>query len=102
MHYMEAGGVPGKYPDFIVGPTFIPHPVGFNLYDPLKLWKKRSEEAKASGLLVEINNGRLAMLGIIGFLSQQTMPGAVPLLNGVLPGYDGEVMAPFTVNIFVL
>jgi Chlorophyll A-B binding protein len=94
-HYMMPGGKPGKYPDFIVGPNGIPHPVGFNLYDPLKLWKKRSEEAKARGLLVEINNGRAAMFGILGFLSAQSVPGSVPLLNKVLPAYYGEVMMPF-------
>jgi hypothetical protein len=94
-HYMMPGGKPGKYPDFIVGPNGIPHPVGFNLYDPLKLWKNRSEEAKARGLLAEINNGRAAMFGILGFLSSQTVPGSVPLLNKVLPGYYGEVMIPF-------
>jgi hypothetical protein len=35
------------------------------------------------------------MLGIFGFLCAQTIPGSVPLLNGVVVPYAGEVMAPF-------
>jgi hypothetical protein len=35
------------------------------------------------------------MLGIMGFLSEQTIPGSVPILTGVVKPYDGEVMAPF-------
>lgn len=98
-HYM-AGGKPGDFPDF-AGPDKggIPHPVPFSLYDPFKLSKKMSEEKKKKRLLVEINNGRLAMLGIIGFLSEQVVPGSVPLLSGVVQPYDGEVMAPFTTNV---
>jgi hypothetical protein len=96
-HYMK-GGKPGDFPDFDV--VDLPHPVPFNLYDPFGLSKKKSEEAKARGLKVEINNGRLAMLGIIGFLSAQTIPGSVPALTSIVQPYSGEVMAPFTKNIF--
>jgi len=96
-HYMR-GGKPGDFPDFTSGPEGIPHPVPFNFYDPFRLSKNMSEEKKEYRLLVEINNGRAAMLGIIGFLSAQTIPGSVPLLNGVLPSYDGQVMAPFGTN----
>ena len=39
------------------------------------------------------------MLGIFAFLSEQTIPGAVPLLKGVVPPYDGEVMAPFAKSL---
>merc|ERR1712003_163597 len=95
-HYMR-GGKPGDYPDFDVVP--LPHPVPFNLFDPFGFSKKKSEEAKARGLKVEINNGRLAMLGIFGFLSAQTIPGSVPLLAGVVQPYSGEVMAPFSENV---
>jgi hypothetical protein len=58
-----------------------------------------SEEAKAAGLVKEINNGRLAMLGIFAFLSEQTIPGAVPALKGVVMPYSGEVMAPLAKSI---
>jgi hypothetical protein len=97
-HYMK-GGKPGDFPDFVSGPDGIPHPVPFNLYDPFKFSKNKSEEAKARGLKAEINNGRLAMLGIFGFLSEQTIPGSVPVLSGIVQPYSGEVMAPFGENI---
>jgi len=95
-HYMR-GGKPGNYPNFDT--IALPHPVPLNLYDPLGLSKNKSAEAKARGLRVEINNGRLAMLGIFGFLCEQTIPGSVPLLTGVVQPYAGEVMAPFTQNM---
>jgi Chlorophyll A-B binding protein len=59
-HYVN-GGAPGKFPTF----EDIPHPVPFNLYDPFGLSRNRTPEAKARGLVSEINNGRLAMLGIL-------------------------------------
>merc|ERR1719251_437919 len=97
-HYM-AGGRPGDFPDFVSGPEGIPHPVPFNFFDPFKLSKNRSAEAKERGLLVEINNGRLAMIGILGFLQEETLPGSVPAIKGIVGSYDGEVMAPFSDNI---
>jgi len=101
-HYMK-GGKPGYYPTFDLGEPApgktlgwgIPHPCPFNLYDPFNLNKNRSDEAKANGLLVEINNGRLAMLGIMGFVSEAKVPGSVPALTGLIKSYSGEVMAPF-------
>ena len=48
------------------------------------------------GLLVEINNGRLAMIGIFGFLAESKIPGSVPALSGLIKPYAGEYMAPFT------
>jgi len=97
-HYM-AGGRPGDFPDFTYGEDGIPHPVPFNFYDPFKWNKNMSPEKSEKGLLKEINNGRLAMIGILGFLAEQSTPGSVPLLSGVVPSYSGEVMAPFTTNI---
>jgi len=95
-HYMK-GGKPGNMPDFDI--VALPHPVPFNLFDPFGLSKNRSEEAKARGLRAEINNGRLAMLGLFGFLCAQTIPGSVPLLSSIVQPYNGEVMAPFSENI---
>ena len=94
-HYMS-GRKPGQYP------TFQPFRdnVHFilDLYDPAGFSKNRSEEAKAKGLIAELNNGRLAMIGIFGFISEDKVPGSVPgLLSSVgLKGYDGDSMVPFS------
>merc|ERR1719261_1447580 len=45
---------------------------------PPEQWDALSSAAKAQCLLAEINNGRLAMLGIMGFLAEQKVPGSVP------------------------
>jgi len=70
------------------------------LYDPFNFSKNRSEEDKARGLVCEINNGRLAMLGIFGFLAEQTIPGSVPLLSEIVKPYNGDLIAGkvFTFN----
>jgi hypothetical protein len=92
-HYTK-GGVPGKYPTF----DAIPHSIPFkSLYDPFGFHKGLSEESKEKRLRAEINNGRLAQLGIFGFLCAQTIPGSVPLLNGVVPSIEAKgaiAMAP--------
>uniref|UniRef100_A0A7S2STH6 Plastid light harvesting protein n=1 Tax=Rhizochromulina marina TaxID=1034831 RepID=A0A7S2STH6_9STRA len=93
-HYMK-GGVPGAYPNFSDNTGLIPHPVPLNLFDPFGFSKGKSAEAKANGLIKELNNGRLAMIGIMGFLSEQKVEGSVPLLKGLVAHYDGEPMAPF-------
>jgi hypothetical protein len=50
-------------------------------------------------LIAEINNGRLAMLGIMAFLAEAKIPGSVPALGMFdIPAYGGEVMAPFNAN----
>lgn len=89
-HYMNGGKV-GQYPTF----DAIPHDVPFNLFDPFKLSKNMSEEQREKRLRAELNNGRLAQLGIFGFLCAQTIPGSVPVLTGIVKPYSGEVMAPF-------
>jgi len=88
---------PGDFPDF--NTKYIPGGA-LNLYDPFGRNKKLTEEQKASGLLKEINNGRLAMLGIFGFLCEAKIEGSVPSLKGIIPHYDGEVMAPFAKSLF--
>lgn len=64
-HYLR-GGIPGK--------NMVP-----GLYDPLGFSKKKSPEALARGRSVEIKNGRLAMLGIMGLVSAAQIEGSVPL-----------------------
>jgi len=90
-HYMS-GGVPGAFPSL---KTVMPHPVPLDLFDPFGLSKNASPEKKAKGLLAEINNGRLAMIGIMGFLAESKVPGSVPAISGFVKPYSGEVMAPF-------
>jgi len=100
-HYMN-GGIPGKFPDFNEGgmngkdPDSIlptPHPIPLNLWDPFKTMKNRTPERKAKSLLAELNNGRLAMIGIMGFVAASAFPGSVPSLD-FIPHYDGNVWAP--------
>lgn len=87
-HY-TMGGVPGKYPSFKGQvPHFAP-----DLFDPLGLSRNKTPEQKAKGLKAEINNGRLAMLGIFGFLCEQTIPGSVPGLTGIVKPYVGDLIA---------
>merc|ERR1711934_133911 len=104
-HYMR-GGKPGFFPPFkgsvagVLGDAedrpLLPHPVPLNLYDPFGLNKNKSDEWKAKKLQVEINNGRLAMIGLMSLLSEGAVPGSVPALKGLIPA-TGEinVMAPF-------
>jgi len=94
-HYMR-GGKPGYFPKL----DTLPHPVPFNLYDPANAFSEKMDEAtKAKRLVMEINNGRLAMIGIMGFISSACVPGSVPGLN--LPLYEGNVMIPFADPVFL-
>jgi len=90
-HYMK-GGKAGAFPSI---KNIFPHPVPLDLYDPLGLSKNATPEKKEKGLLAEINNGRLAMIGIMGFMAESKVPGSVPALTGIVKPYAGEVMAPF-------
>jgi hypothetical protein len=72
-HYTK-GGLPGKTP-WYPSTTF--------------------KQDKARGRQCEINNGRLAMLGIFGFLAESKAPGSVPALQGLIPEYSGDYMVPF-------
>jgi len=92
-HYMR-GGKPGYYPSFNKGG--IPHPVPLELFDPFGFTKSMSAERKEKALLAEINNGRLAQLGIMAFVSEAKIPGSVPALKGLIAPYAGNPMGPFT------
>jgi hypothetical protein len=110
-HYMR-GGKPGFFPPFnlpkgvkgeskigvledVEGLPLLPHPVPLNLYDPFGFNKNKSDEWKAQKLRTEINNGRLAMIGLMSLLSEGAVPGSVPALKGLIPA-SGEinVMSP--------
>jgi len=87
-HYTQ-GGLPGYYP-----PIKANRPeLWFNLYDPFNWFDE--EKDKVRGRQCEINNGRLAMLGIFGILSEAKVPGSVPLISGLIPEYSGNPMIPF-------
>lgn len=34
------------------------------------------------------------MIGIMGFCAESQLEGSVPALKGIIPHYDGQVMAP--------
>merc|ERR1712072_521423 len=90
-HYTK-GGLPGYYPPIKdKRPELI-----FNLYDPFDWFSE--EKDKVRGRQVEINNGRLAMLGIFSLLAESKVPGAVPPLAGLIPAYSGNCMVPFEAN----
>jgi hypothetical protein len=79
VHYCN-GGLPGYFPPIAGRAGF--GQVGFNLYDPFNWFDAAYPgKDKARGRQVEINNGRLAMLGIFSLLSESAAPGAVPPLT---------------------
>jgi len=93
-HYVR-GGRPGYFPKI---KDKFPHPVPLNFWDPFGFTSKMTPERKEKALLAEINNGRLAMIGLIGLISASKglqVPGLDTL--GIKP-YAGEIMAPFTAS----
>merc|ERR1719313_2578416 len=67
-HYMK-GGTPGKIP---------------LLWDPLGFTANLSPETLARKRTAEIKNGRLAMIGVMSFVSAHYIPDSVPLLPAVV------------------
>jgi len=99
VHYTK-GGKPGYYPPIKGRGSPWGGQILFNLWDPFGISKVQnlSEESKARRLQVELQNGRLAMIGIMGFLAASSVPGSVPFLASIpgYPQYSGNVMVPFS------
>jgi len=95
-HYVY-GGKPGFFPTFQpLRDAGLGQPP-LDLWDPFGFTKKMTPERKAKALRAEINNGRLAQIGIIGMVSASKgliVPG-LDTIEGIKP-YGGEYMAPFT------
>lgn len=91
-HYMK-GRKPGQFPSFDLFRSnvhWIP-----DLYDPFGINKNMSEETKERRLISELNNGRLAMIGIFSFLTADKIQGSVPFLEPIAKAYSGDPMIPF-------
>ena len=85
-HYMR-GGKPGYFPPF-------GGPVPDLVFGRAGI-TRASAETNAKRLNVEVNNGRLAMIGLFGFLAEANCPGAVPGLTGLIKPYGGpKIMSP--------
>jgi len=96
-HYMR-GGKPGFFPTFKLLPGNLNRDPPAKFFDPAGIQKDWDEAKKAKYRLREINNGRLAMFGIISFCAETKIPGAVPLLDGLVQPYYGEYMTPFSLE----
>ena len=50
-------------------------------YDPLGLGRKYSEDEVARYKIVEIKNGRAAMIAMASLFAMESIPGSVPLMD---------------------
>ena len=88
-------GKPGYFPTF----DQLPHPVPFNLFDPFKLSKNKTPEQKAKGLITEINNGRLAMIGLFGESPHPTPTPTLTLTPTLTPTLTRTLTRTLTLTL---
>merc|ERR1712124_19992 len=80
---------------------FDPPAKKLSLWDPLKSMKNWDDAKRKRGRLVELQNGRAAMFGVIGFVMAYKYPGTVPALK-FFPHYEGELPgAPFAGDLHI-
>ena len=94
VHYTQ-GGKPGFYPSIKGKGGFAGGTLIFDLYKPFDIFPEQSEAEKAKGLFAEINNGRLAMIGLFSVLAESAVPGSNPqfqVLNIKIPESDVDIM----------
>lgn len=103
VHYMR-GGKPGYFPPFVNDNGSRVFGLPIDLWDPLGLVDAMPPALRARKLAKEVNNGRLAMLGLFGFFVESKIPGSVPALTwfGNIQPYEGELMLPFGYWDFIL
>ena len=93
-HYTK-GGQPGYYPP-IKGKGGPFKQILLDLYDPLGFgFRDMSAADKKKGLFAEINNGRMAMIGLFSVLAESAVPGSNPqykILNIDMPTSDVDIM----------
>mmetsp|Transcript_11608 Transcript_11608/g.35794 ORF Transcript_11608/g.35794 Transcript_11608/m.35794 type:complete len:136 (-) Transcript_11608:146-553(-) len=68
-HYMKGGKLGA-----------IPGPFGLKLWDPVSSMSAMPEDVKANKRQMELNNGRLAMIGVASFIAASYVDGSVPAL----------------------
>lgn len=97
IHYMKPGGKAGFFPPFEFADGFRV-PFVLDLWDPLKITTEMTPSLRRRKLAKEINNGRLAMLGLLSFFVESKTPGAIPFLAWahVVEPYDGQYLLPFS------
>ena len=77
VHYTQ-GGKPGFFPSIKGKGGFAGGTCLFDLYDPFGILPEQTEAEKKKGLFAEINNGRLAMIGLFSVLAESAVPGSNP------------------------